>query len=326
MPFALRLERAAPPLQSDDAPAVALSFLRKVGVVSEGFDAGEAGARGPPAPRVLVECLLSHPDRSWSAAEMAKALAVPPGQVYRALLKFEALDWLSTDDEGPKGAMAGKRFRLRFGSAASAFRFTELAAGLCLDRYGALAKAIEEKVAPHRPKAAGRAAPPRTAPPAEREAFVIHVSDRPLSLAGTPKELSERLLLATGAIGDRTGGRKVGTLPSFRLFYSAFVLGGERWWALDELAKEAPSTRPTLVKHLRRLEGLDLIERAAVADGDGVARSRFRLRHGSLARAFEHTDARARLALDSMGRWAAHLDKLVAESPAPPQRPAPRRR
>jgi hypothetical protein len=323
VPFELRLERAAPPLSSDDAGAVARSFLRKVGVVPERFEA-EGGA-GPPAQRLLVDCLMGHPQRSWSAAEVAKAVGVPPGQAYRAIVKFEALDWLATDDAEPKAALAGKRFRLRFGSLPAAWKFTELAAGLCLERYAVLAALIESRVAPHRAKAPSRPAggkPPQA--PAAREAFVLDLSDRPLPNEGSPKELCEALLLAMGAIGDRTGGRKVAALPSFRLFWSAFVLGGERFWSLEELAKEAPSTRPTLVKHLRRLEGLDLLERTSAAGGDGSKRSQFRLRHGSLGKAFEYTDARARLALDSMGRWAEHLDKLVNAERA--TRPAARRR
>lgn len=326
MPFELRLERAAPPLSSDDAPSVALSFLRKVGAVPESFARDGGDGAGAPAARALVECLMAQPERSWAAREIAKAIAVPPGQVYRALLKFEALDWVSTDDEGPKGALSGKRFRLRFGSLASAWKFSELAAGLCLERYGELASAIEGRVAPHRAKPAGRAPRAQPSAAASREPFVMELSDRALRTDGSPKELCEQLLLATGAIGDRTGGRKVATLPSFRLFYSAFVLGGERWWSLDDLAKEAPSTRPTLVKHLRRLEGLDLLERSGVEDDAGATRSHFRLRHGSLAKAFEYTDARAHLALDSMGRWAAHLDKLVSEGRAAPGKAATRRR
>jgi hypothetical protein len=264
---------------------------------------------------------MAHPERSWSAAEMAKAVGVPVGHAYRAVLKFEALDWLTTDDEGPKGALAGKRFRLRFGSLPSAWRFTELAAGVALERYGAVAGAIEDRVSPHRAKVAGKAAlgKPKPSMAPSREAFVMRLDDRPLSMEGTAKELCERFLLALGAIGDRTGGRKVAALPSFRLFYSAFVLGGERWWSLDDLQEEAPTTRPTLLKHLRRLEGLDLLERGAVDDGAGGARARFRLHHGSLARAFDFTDARARLALESMGRWAAHLDGLVVGAPTPPK-------
>jgi hypothetical protein len=327
MPFELRLERAPPPLTSEDAPAVALAFLRKVGAVPEGYDPLGAGPGGPPTVRVLVNCLMARPERSWSAAEMAKALSVPVGQVYRAVLKFEALDWVSTDDEGPKGALAGKRFRLRFGSAARAWRFTDLGATLCLERYAALASAIESRVAPHRAKAPAKAAGAKAAPaPPSREVFLMQLSDRPLPTEGTPKDLSEAFLLTLGAIGDRTGGRKVSTLPSFRLFYSAFLMGGERWWSLDELSKEAPSTRPTLLKHLRRLEGLDLLERAATEDEFGIRRGQFRLRHGSLSRAFEFTQARARLALDSMARWAEHLDKLVAAGAAPPPKGSPRRR
>jgi len=328
VPFSLRLERAAPPVSSDDPRAVALAFLRKVGAVSEGYDPLGDGreASAPPPVRVLVDCLLMEPERSWSAAEMATSIGVPVGQVYRALLKFEALDWVAQAEGGPKGALAGKRFRLRFGRLVDAWRFTDLAAGLCLERYARLAHLIEARVAPHRDRPAGRAAPLRGMEnaPTARETFVMELSDQPLPSEGAPKDLAAAFLQAIGLIGDRTGGRKVASLPSFRMFYAAFVLGGERWWSFDELGKQAPSTRPTLLKHLRRIEGLDLVERTAIPDELGFPRRYFRLRHGSLSRAFEFTDARARLALDSMARWAEHLDKLVEEERAAPKKAAPR--
>jgi len=316
MGFELRLERAAPPLSSDDPRAVALAFLRKVGVVSAGFDplGGGSGGEGSAPVRGLVECLLLEPGRSFSAAELAKAVDAPVGQVYRALLKFESLDWVVQADEASKGSLPGKRYRLRFGRLQDAWRFTELAAGLALERYGGLAKALEARVAPHREKPPARPTVPVTgdAGGARGDAFVMRLADDPLPRDGPPKDLALAFLQAVGVIPGRTGGRKPAALPVFRAFYSAFLMGGERWWSFEELQKHAGSTRPTLLKHIRRLESLDLLERAAFPDEFGFPRRHWRLRHGSLARAFEFTDARARLALDSMARWAEHLDKLVA--------------
>jgi hypothetical protein len=314
MPFALRLERAAPPLHSDDVRSVCSSFLRKLGVMQEGYDpVVDAGADTNilPPVRALVDCLLLEPDRSWSAAEIAKAVKAPVGQVYRTLLKFEGLDWLAAAGQAPKGALAGKRFRLRFGSLTNAWRFTDLAASLCLERYAALAKAVEGRAATAREKTAAKAPAAGGVGGGAREQFVLRLSDEVLPADGSLKDLTGAFLNAVGVIPDRTGGRKPATLPSFRLFYGAFLLGGERWWGFDDLARAAPSTRPTLLKHLRRLEGLDLLERASFPDEFGFARRHWRLRHGSLQRAFEFTDARARLALDSMGRWAEHIEKLA---------------
>jgi hypothetical protein len=299
--------------------------LRKVGVVSEGYDPllgqEEDSGAAPPA-RILVDCLMLEPQRSWSAAEIAKATEIPLGRVYRTLLKFEALDWISDAGDPPKGALAGKRFQLRFGTLTDAWKFTELAAGLCLERYGRLAKALEDRVSPLREKPPKALAPPGGGG-SPREAFVLRLSDKVLMEGGAPKELAAQFLNAVGAIPDRTGGRKPQALPSFRLFYSAFLVGGDRWWSFEELAKIVPSTRPTLLKHLRRLEALDLLERAAFPDEFGFPRRRWRLRHGSIARAFEFTDARARIALDGMARWAEHLQKLTDASRERPRKGGP---
>lgn len=323
MPFLLRLERAAPPLASEDLRSVALSFLRKVGVVTEGYDPllpAEAGPKGGPPVRVLVDCFLLKPDRSWSAAEIARELRVPLGQVYRTVEKMRALDWIQDARDERPGALAGRHYRLRFGSLPESWKFTSLSAGLCLDRYGRAARALEQRVASMRrgageerrvPKSSGEAAG------AAREAFVLRLSDDPLPLDVSARDLAAAFLHVTGVVPDRTGGRKIQSLPSFRLFYGAFLLGGARWWSLEELASEARSTRPTLVKHLRRLEGLDLLERATVEDEFGFPRRRWRLRQGSLDRAFAFTDARARLALDAMARWADHIEGLAQQQPRP---------
>jgi DNA-binding MarR family transcriptional regulator len=153
----------------------------------------------------------------------------------------------------------------------------------------------------------------------------MELRDDILPSEGTPKDLTAAFLQAVGIIPERTGGIKPQQLPSFRVFYHGFLLHGERWQDLRALTKVAGSTRPTLQKHLRRLEGLDLVERAAFPDDYGFPRRHWRLRQGSLAHAFEFTDARARLSLDSMGRWAAHLDELAATDRGRAARPRARK-
>jgi len=329
MPFALRLERAPPPLSSEDTSAVALSFLRKVGVVSEGYDPLSEAGGGPEgsAPvRVLVDCFLREPDGSWSVAELARATRIPAGQVYRAVWKMQALDWLSDAGRPAQPALAGRRFQLRFGRLQDAWSFTELAAGHCLARYAALAKAIEERVKARRGAPAGPEPRGKAAESAGRGEFLIALTDAPLPRDGAPKDLAVAFLHATGLIPERTGGRKPVELPSFRVFFQGFLLQGDRWQDFAALSKVAGSTRPTLQKHLRRLEGLDLVERAAFPDENGFPRRHWRLRQGSLVRAFEFTDARARLSLESMGRWAAHLDALAAADRERAKKARPRRR
>lgn len=329
MPFSLRLERAPPPLSSQDTAAVALSFLRKVGVVSEGYDPLASGGGGPEASapvRVLVDCFLAEPDRSWSVAELGKATKIPTGQVYRAVWKMQGLDWLSDAGRRTRAALAGRRFQLRFGRLQDAWTFTDLAAGHCLARYAALAKVIEDRVKGRR-RAPGAGQPKGKATASGgRGEFVMQLTDGVLPTEGSPKELTIAFLHAVGFIPERTGGRSPETLPSFRAFYHGFLMSGDGWLDFAALTKTAGSTRPTLQKHLRRLEGLDLVERAAFPDENGFPRRHWRLRHGSLARAFEFTDARARLSLDAMGRWAAHIDDLAAAGRAAPKKGRSRKR
>lgn len=329
MPFALRLERAPPPLSSEDTGAVALAFLRKVGVVSEGYDPLADGGGGPEASapvRVLVDCFLAEPERSWSVAELGEATKIPTGQVYRAVWKMQSLDWLSDAGRRTRAALAGRRFQLRFGRLQDAWTFTELAAGHCLTHYAALAKNIEERVkARRKPAGGGQPKGPGTASGGRGE-FVMELSDQLLPSEGSPKELTLAFLHAVGFIPERTGGRAPETLPSFRAFYHGFLMNGDRWLDFAALQKTAGSTRPTLQKHLRRLEGLDLLERAAFPDENGFPRRHWRLRQGSLARAFDFTDARARLSLDAMGRWAAHIDALSEADRSRPKKGRARKR
>jgi DNA-binding transcriptional ArsR family regulator len=172
MPFELALRYSTPLTPIADLDEALREFLRLIGYLPEGPDG--RGAEGPVvrslAYRLVRECLLRDPTRSWYAEELAAALRTSKPTVYRHINKLKALDLLedvggSTDGKGRKG------YRLRYGSLARAWDFTEANAQNALRRYRETVNHLETLIerrgaerssgstVPLRPTARARGAP-----------------------------------------------------------------------------------------------------------------------------------------------------------------------
>jgi predicted transcriptional regulator len=136
MPFELSLRYSTPLTPITDLDEVLREFLRMIGYLPEGEDG--RGSEGPIAQslalRLVRECLLADPARAWYAEELASVLRTSKPTVYRHINKLKALDLLeevagTLDGKGRKG------YRLRYGSLARAWDFTEANAQNALRRY-----------------------------------------------------------------------------------------------------------------------------------------------------------------------------------------------
>jgi DNA-binding transcriptional ArsR family regulator len=136
MPFELSVRYSTPltPVQNTDE--VLTEFLRLVGYLPMHDDgrAGEGPVRESLAYRLVRECLLRDPARPWTAEELVAVLKTSKPSIYRHLNKLKALDLLeeaggAVDEKGRKG------YRLRYGSLARAWDFTEANAQNALKRY-----------------------------------------------------------------------------------------------------------------------------------------------------------------------------------------------
>jgi biotin operon repressor len=86
-----------------------------------------------------------------------------------------------------------------------------------------------------------------------------------------------------------------------------------RAWAAEELMAVLGTSKPTVYRHINKLKSLDLLEDVGVAD-DAKGRKGYRLRYGSLARAWDFTEANAQNALRRYRETVNHLQTLVEQA------------
>jgi predicted transcriptional regulator len=136
MPFELSVRYSTPLTPLSDLDEVLKGFLRLVGYLPEGED--ERGRGGPvdqsTGLRLVRDCLLKDPARAWAVEELVAVLGTSKATVYRHINKLKSLDLLEEVGVGDDGK--GRRgYRLRYGSLARAWDFTEANAQNALRRY-----------------------------------------------------------------------------------------------------------------------------------------------------------------------------------------------
>ena len=135
MEFSMVVVNNLPLIDAKDVDAVAFPLLRQVGYLSWGADDAEATKEGP-AYRLVRDCLLARPDRSWTVEELTVALDVSRATVLRHLGKLKLLDVLEepTTREEPDAA-GRKAYRIRHGNLDRAWNFTEAHVKVAMDNY-----------------------------------------------------------------------------------------------------------------------------------------------------------------------------------------------
>jgi predicted transcriptional regulator len=136
MPFELAVRYSTPLTPINDLDEVLKEFLRLIGYLAEGEDLrqGQGPVERSLGYRLFRDCLLRDPARPWYVEELSAVLKTSKPTVYRHINKLKSLDLLeevgsSADGKGRKG------YRLRYGSLARAWDFTEANAQNALRRY-----------------------------------------------------------------------------------------------------------------------------------------------------------------------------------------------
>ncbi len=169
MPFELTLRYATPLTPLSDVDEVLKEFLRLVGYLPEHEDArsGEGPAESTVGYRLVRDCLLKDASRPWYVEEITAVLRTSKSTAYRYINRLKTLDML--EEVGTTGDAKGRKgYRLRYGSLAQAWDFTEANAQNALRRYRETVNHLQKLI-----EAAREAAPrpaPQTAPaPKERK-------------------------------------------------------------------------------------------------------------------------------------------------------------
>jgi len=303
---------------------IALPFLNMVGYMPAGYDprtGAETVLESVPY-RLLVDCFLGDLDRVWSVGELARHLGTSIPTIYRHLDKLAALDILGEGNLDKD--LSRKGYFIRYNDLSQAWRFTEINVELSLSSYRQVVDRIQEAAAPGKHETEKE--PPRNLR-AEGD-FSLHVVNRRFDLGGKWEDLAVDFLLSVDYLSE-TGPADLkkarGSIP-FCLLTDCLLRKPDPGWTIDELAAQLDTTKPTIYRYLRKLGRLGVLEKSipspaqegeepggAALPGTQPAKRRFRIRRGSLSKAWYATEYYSRLVMKNYRRSIETLARLAAE-------------
>jgi DNA-binding transcriptional ArsR family regulator len=150
----------------------------------------------------------------------------------------------------------------------------------------------------------------------------------PLTPVQNPDEVLTEFLRLVGYLPEHDDGRAsegpVRESLAYRLVRDCLLKDMSRPWSAEELCAVLKTSKGSVYRHLHRLKGLDLLEEGGGAD-DEKARKGYRLRYGSLSRAWDFTEANAQNALKRYRETVDHLQRLIEQEAAERVAAAPAR-
>lgn len=325
MTFDMTLVTGPSMTDEDELHMVALPFLNMIGYMPAGYDprtGAETVLESVPY-RLFMDCFLGDIHRVWSVGEMARALDTSIPTVYRHLDKLSALDILGEGNLDKD--VSRKGYFIRYHDLSQAWRFTEVNVELSMASYRKVVDLLQESVAPGRKE--GEREPPRNLR-AEGD-FSLRVTNCRFDFNGRWEELANELLLAVDYLsesGQADAKKAKGGIP-FRLLTECLLRKADPGWTIDELSAHLETTKPTVYRYLRKLGRMGVLERsvpdqpAPEADGQPgaaaperqPAKRRFRIRRGSLSKAWYATEYYSKMVMKNYRRTVEHLATFAGE-------------
>jgi hypothetical protein len=139
---------------------------------------------------------------------------------------------------------------------------------------------------------------------------------RPFGTDEGPEDHLVRCLEAAGYLTpwSTSGGMEGSTgCLAYKLFKDCLLDRPDRSWTMRELMAVLHTSKPTLYRHLKKLEGLDLLERGLRGESPRSSKA-FRLRYGDLSKAWNFTEEHAKQCLRSYRLTVEHLETLLEET------------
>ena len=147
------------------------------------------------------------------------------------------------------------------------------------------------------------------------------VSNTPL----TPlNRIDEIVLLLFNELGyfpkgynPKTDAQDIRDSVPFKLLVNHFLKDMEKVWIAEELAFSLKTTKATIYRHVNKLLGYEILESMGTKDANGEPRRGFRVRYGSLSKAWNFTEASVEIAMDSYRKSIDHLSDLAQNKSTP---------
>lgn len=134
MPFEIVVVNNTPLTPVSDLDQVAIQLLRQVGYLDRGAD-DEENVRKSVAYRLVRDCFLLRPEKTWTAEELITMLETTRPTLYRHLNKLKALDLLEESTAADDPAGARKAYRIRYGNLSKAWNFVEANVKIAMENY-----------------------------------------------------------------------------------------------------------------------------------------------------------------------------------------------
>lgn len=301
MAFEIYIVDNAPMTDIDDTELVALHFMEDIGYIMKHYDPktpAESVKKSVPY-KLFLDCFLRRQDKDWRVEELSERLKTSVPTIYRHLAKLQALGILDEDDtEG------GKVFHLRHYSFPLAWKITEANVDAALARYRTVIEFIQSTIK----KVGEREAGPVSAAPKN---FALRIRSGHYKLGGELNDLLLKFLLDMDYLAEQGPGEEDPRRNiAFRMFRECFLDRPDRYWDVDELKAKLDTTRPTIYRHLNRLEAMGLMERKAVGETVPPKRAH-RIRYGDIGKAWNFVEEYAKVAMQGYRLTVDHLDSLV---------------
>jgi DNA-binding transcriptional ArsR family regulator len=138
----------------------------------------------------------------------------------------------------------------------------------------------------------------------------------PLTSVDDFDEALEALLFQVGYLPRkmeaRRGTKALRESAPYKLVADCLLARPEKAWTPEELAMALKTSKVTVYRHLGKLRGMDLIEEA-VADPRRRKRG-FRIRYGSLAKAWNFVEANVDVAMQNYRKSVEHVEELARKA------------
>lgn len=317
MTFQLNVVSNTPLTSVEDMETAVRTFLFQVGYLHSDYAPKTIATEieNSVPYRLFVDCLLKQEEKGWSVEELAKTLKTSRPTVYRHLNKLKLLDILEENFIGSSASEDGrKEYHIRYGNFSTAWSFTETNINATLKYYRNIVSSISKSLGDEGLLRANADESAKLRKDAAGDAqFEIQLSNEHINASGKFEIVAADFLKLAGYLPTNENNANINAIKketSYRLFVDCFLKRGDKSWSVDEMATLLKTTKPTIYRHLKRIEGFGILDKLLL-DESAPPKKMYKLKYGDLSKAWNFTEAYVKIAAENYRKSVDHIQKLV---------------